>query len=1150
MNMSEAPGMRNQENTRGSEPLKPETLLFGQKELMDTDSVEENRCSYLQYNMENGLLLESMDSPAGGVFSNSPENYDQLAGLCLEMSDEGWNRENVRKYLELFASAAGKRKDFAREFIIHDRRISGHPKAIRLCLLYRAVTNILQATFTDITARGEKMRKALEISMYDPLTGAWNRRTIEMIVNRSTSSEQLRPFVMVDLDGFKALNDAMGHMAGDDILISVVKKLKDGLPCGAEIGRIGGDEFLIVMPECDSLCKAAQMAADINPLCRMNLPGGMRISASLGVAVCPGDGTDFNALYGKADIAMYAAKRRGGDGFLFYDSELENIGTRVNNEKFESIRDVRESVGDYTCVCDRAGHILRCSFLQLAFPEDKKGKILWDDMLLDGVCDEESAERIKNSFAALEKDRSISGEYKIKDIAGEEKWFRLCFVCSENDHVIVCFTDISSQVAHEEYTTGMRDYDELTGLFTRRAFCKAVNNALRRDPEGVNSGKYAMLSFNIARFKVINDMFGSEGGDRLLTMMGKNMREVAGRKGFGCRNGADRLYLFVQTDEKSAEEYARLILDSLADFAKPYTVTGQAGICYSTEKASAADVMMARAGLARSGLKNKLDQRMNVFSEGMRSSLLDEQELVAYFDKALNGNEFVNFYQPQYDHSTGMIVGAEALVRWFHPRHGMISPMVFCPLFEKNGLISMMDLKVFENTCAFLRSCLDKGLHTVPVSVNISRHDMFSENFIERMSELRGEYDIPANLIRIEITEGAMVGNNAQVNAVIKRFHELGFKVEMDDFGSGYSSLNVLKDMDLDVLKLDMAFLSGENSVRGGTILSSVIRMAKWMNLPVIAEGVETREQADFLRSVGCNYIQGYLYSKPLPAREFLKLISGPGAGVSTKYSEVTESIDMSKLWDPDSMETLLFSSVIGGAAILEEDDGKLEILRVNRQYLREMGMNLEEKDLVNLDSDTWMDGKNREVFHNALKHAAETGEETECETERLVVSKCCGEDRFYVRSNIRFVRKNGSAMVYYINVHNITERLEHYLSLEDTDHRIRYASEQTNMYYWEYDIPTRTMKPCFRCMRDLGLPAIVKNYPEPAIEMGIFPQDYADMYREWHRRLEKGEKSLEGVIPLTPDRVPFTVRYTTEFDENGFPVKAFGSAVPYKGQQ
>ena len=212
--------------------------------------------------------------------------------------------------------------------------------------------------------------------------------------------------------------------------------------------------------------------------------------------------------------------------------------------------------------------------------------------------------------------------------------------------------------------------------------------------------------------------------------------------------------------------------------------------------------------------------------------------------------------------------------------------------------------------------------------------------------------------------------------------------------------------------------------------------------------------------------------------------------------------------------------------------------------------MNLEEKDLVNLDPDTWMDGKNREIFHNALKHAAETGEETECETERLVVSKCCGEDRFYVRSNIRFVRKNGSGMVYYINVHNITERLEHYLSLEDTDHRIRYASEQTNMYYWEYDIPTHTMKPCFRCMRDLGLPAIVKNYPEPAIEMGIFPQDYADMYREWHRRLEKGEKSLEGVIPLTPDRVPFTVRYTTEFDENGFPVKAFGSAVPYKGQQ
>ncbi|MBO2517991.1 MAG: hypothetical protein CW338_12110, partial [Clostridiales bacterium] len=578
----------------------------------------------------------------------------------------------------------------------------------------------------------------------------------------------------------------------------------------------------------------------------------------------------------------------------------------------------------------------------------------------------------------------------------------------------------------------------------------------------------------------------------------------------------------------------------------PYTVSGQAGICYSNEKTVTADVMMARAGLARAGLKNNFDQRMNVYKDSMRSSLLDEQELVAYFDKALNGNEFVNFYQPQYNHSTGTLVGAEALVRWFHPRHGMISPTVFCPLFEKNGLITMMDLKVFENACVFLRSCLDKKLSVVPVSVNISRHDIFAEGFTGKLDEIRSRYDIPVRLIHIEITESAMMGNNMQVNAVVKRLHELGFKVEMDDFGSGYSSLNVLKDIDLDVLKLDMKFLQGENNNRGGTILSSVIRMAKWMNLPVIAEGVETKEQADFLRSIGCNYIQGYLYSKPLPAREFVKLISGPGVGTSLKDTDTTRKMDISRFWDPESIETLLYSSVIGGAAVVDEHDGKLEILRVNRQYLYEIGMNMEEKDLVHLDPDTWMDDENREIYHNALKKAAQTGEEVECETERKITSACCGDERLFIRSNIRAIGTNGNNTVYYIVVHNITDRYAHYTDLEENSRRMKYASEQTNMYYWEYNIVTREMRPCFRCMRDLGLPPLVRNYPEPAIEMGIFPADYADMYREWHRRLEKGEKTLEGVIPLTADRIPFVVRYTTEFDENGFPIKAFGSAVPY----
>ncbi|MBO2517791.1 MAG: hypothetical protein CW338_11085, partial [Clostridiales bacterium] len=535
------------------------------------DPFAPDRFSFLEYGKEQGSLTCCSGMLANRIFSDVPETYSRFVQACIALADEDWNCKKVKEGFDEIKRAKELGKDAFCSFILFGKPDQDNEKWIFVNIAYKAADEKTSIFISDAAGEGKRIRGILEKSLYDPLTQAWNRSAMEEIVNEKAAAGETRPFVMADLDGFKALNDSMGHMAGDDILISVVKKLKEGLPEGAQIGRIGGDEFFIMLPVCENTQKAAEMTAAINPLCRMNLPGGLRISASLGVAVSPEDGTDFRTLYGKADIAMYAAKRRGGDNYLFYDSEMENIGTRVSNEKFESKRDALESVGDYTCLCDREGHVIRYTMLQTAGEESKKGKVLWEDIVACGVCDEASGQRIQKSFSMLEKDRSISGEYKMKDAAGEEEWFRLSFVCTEEDHVFVSFTDISSQVAHEEYATGLRDYDELTGLFIRRAFCKAVNSAMKRDQEGVNNGRYAMVSFNIARFKVINDMFGSEGGDRLLAMMGKNLREIAGKKGFGCRNGADRIYLFVQCDEKRAEDYAKQILDRLADFARPYT---------------------------------------------------------------------------------------------------------------------------------------------------------------------------------------------------------------------------------------------------------------------------------------------------------------------------------------------------------------------------------------------------------------------------------------------------------------------------------------------------------------------------------------------------------------------------------------------------
>ena len=524
---------------------------------------------------------------------------------------------------------------------------------------------------------------------------------------------------------------------------------------------------------------------------------------------------------------------------------------------------------------------------------------------------------------------------------------------------------------------------------------------------------------------------------------------------------------------------------------------------------------------------------------------MTEQELLACFDEAVTSGHIHVLYQPKINHSTGRMIGAEALMRWTHPEYGVQYPSDFIPVLEKNDLIYRADLCVFESVCRFLRQCLDVGQKPVPVSVNMSRYDIYRKNYVDKIEALRVQYAIPVKYLHVEVTETSAIGGMELVSGVLRKLHGFGYVVEMDDFGSGYSSLNVLKDLEVDVIKLDMRFLSGEIGGRGGTIISAIVQMAKWLGTPVIAEGVETMEQADFMKSIGCKYIQGYLYSRPVPAEEFRIKLSTLEHEPMKPAMDLIRMMDAGKFWDPSSMETLIFNNFVGGAAIFTYQDGKMEILRVNKKYVKEIGMNMLEQEI--LESDPWqtLDEKNRRRYEAALERAIESREEETCETWRQVCSKTCGEDRICVRSFIRVIGSTENQYLFYVMVQNITAEKQTRRQLDENERRFKNAFEQINVYAWEYEIGTKQMRPCFRCMRDLNLPPLVENYPEPAIEAGIFPPDYADMYREWMRKLDTGEvDTLEGIIPLTVGRVPFHVRYTLERDENGAPLKAYGSAA------
>ncbi|MCR5775700.1 MAG: EAL domain-containing protein [Lachnospiraceae bacterium] len=523
-------------------------------------------------------------------------------------------------------------------------------------------------------------------------------------------------------------------------------------------------------------------------------------------------------------------------------------------------------------------------------------------------------------------------------------------------------------------------------------------------------------------------------------------------------------------------------------------------------------------------------------------------EIKEKFPDALkNGNIYV-CYQAQINHVTGRLAGAEALMRWEDPDHGPQYPADFIPFLEQADLIFKADLFVFREVCALQNYCRNRNIPLVPISVNMSRYDIYNNNqYVEEIEKIRREYGIPVDMLRIEITESSAIGGTKLITSVLEHLHQIGYVVEMDDFGAGYSSLNILKDLNVDIIKLDMNFLNGEIGGRGGTIISSMVQMTKWLNTPVIAEGVETLEQADYMSSIGCYYIQGYLYSKPIKRTEFLELAGKYDHEPQYSGKGLLNDIDSGKFWNPDSMETLLFNNFVGPAAIFTYENGKIEFMRVNTKFVKEIGAEAVDKTALNIGLEQ-MDETGSKIYEQTIKKAIETREEEECETWIDVSSRCCGDDRLCIRSHMRLIGTAGDQYIFYVRIRNITAERLQYIYLEDNEKKFRMAIEQNNAFAWEYDIATKKMRPCSRCRRELGLPEVLENYPEPMIENGFFPAESADMYRRWHKELAEGKDHLEAIIPLTEDRIPFIVRYTAEFDEAGRPYKAYGSATEVKG--
>lgn len=479
----------------------------------------------------------------------------------------------------------------------------------------------------------------------------------------------------------------------------------------------------------------------------------------------------------------------------------------------------------------------------------------------------------------------------------------------------------------------------VTGLFYNRYFFKRVREYMRK----VEAGTHCMVAIDIEHFRMFNKLYGRLEGNRLLGHIAEILtQEARGHGGVAGYLGGDNFAILMQNDMAYIKQLNSDIIEGIKQWNNTLGFMPAIGVYEIEGSAYTPEAMYDKAAIAAARALGNYSKRICTYSADMEDTLEEELQLLSEIQEGLEKEEFIFFIQPQCNISTGKIVGGESLVRWKHSTKGMVSPGMFIPVLEKNGFIADLDRYVWRKVCQWLRSCLDRGIKPVPISINVSRIDIFSMDVAEYLKGLMEEYQLPQKLLKVEITESAYAESNDKIIRTVKQLREADFLVMMDDFGSGYSSLNMLKSISVDVLKLDMRFLeiNEKEEEKGIGILQSVVNMAKQMQMPIVVEGVETQKQENFLRKLGCRYTQGYYYYRPLPVEEFEKLLwDEKNLDFDGFWYKQVESFHVKEFLDDNLFSDIMVNNILGPAAFYDIFENQIEITRVNEQYYQLAGI-------------------------------------------------------------------------------------------------------------------------------------------------------------------------------------------------------------------
>ncbi len=404
--------------------------------------------------------------------------------------------------------------------------------------------------------------------------------------------------------------------------------------------------------------------------------------------------------------------------------------------------------------------------------------------------------------------------------------------------------------------------DPVTGGDTYSKFILDMESTLKEHPDK----NFGVLAFDIDNFKYLNSCYGFDFGDRILERINKTISGMLTHNEHIARISSDHFVVLLEDTSKARLDEIIEAVRTEGDVA----IYLSAGLYPISDPEESVNLMADKANTAARATKGSLKSRVEIYSKDYDEQIARNEETKRSIERALENDELVPFYQPKVDVNTGKLVGAEALVRWLKPNGELVPPIEFIPLCEKSGLIVDVDMTVLEKVLQFLRANLDAGVECVPVSVNFSRLHLMDNKFLCKVSEKLERYRIPPRLIEVELTESIIFDNTEAIAEFASRLHKLGLSIAMDDFGSGYSSLNMLKDIPIDVLKIDQGFLKEtSNSDRQTIIFDAVARMANMLNINVVVEGVETAEHVNLMKRFDCSVAQGYFFARPMNEESF-----------------------------------------------------------------------------------------------------------------------------------------------------------------------------------------------------------------------------------------------------------------------------------------